>query len=368
MTIKSKRKNIVLKFKANYQQYDKLWSLLESGELERRLGVPVASLQATSSTQTATPTPIKVLQCLAGDIATAISNGLQELENRILPLLPPTPQFAIAVGFGYSYSERGDRSIEDEIKVLFDIIRNRTNDDNVKLAVNKLGKLIDSKRKDISQTRIEEAIALLTNLINSSNDDEMLIKASNSLHLISPRHPLVISTLTNLMNNAEDEVIAIQRAEKLGTIDSGNKEAIAFLKKIIKNPEEDSNIPKAIESLDKITDEDKTDIARGFETDIGFNVGDYPLKLSIAFSEYMEDNQEWVSIIAKLYVEDYQGKLPQDIQLIIIEESGEILDELSADNDGYDYFSLPFSMEKGEYFTIKVTLNNDSYSKFFQVA
>lgn len=360
MKTNPKRKKIVLKFQANYQQYNKLRSLLESGELEKRLGVPVASLQASSISQTSTPTPIKVLQCLAGNISTAISNGLHELENRILPPLPPTPQLAYAGGYG----ERDDRSIEDEIKVLFDIIRNRTNDDNVKLAVNALGKLIGSKRKDVSQTRIEEAIALLTNLINSSNDDEMLIKASNSLNQISPSHPLVISTLTQLMNNAEDEVITIQRAEKLGTIDSGNQEAIAFLKKIIKNPEDDSNIPKAIESLDKISDEDKTDIARGFETDIGFKVGEHSLKLSIAFSKYIEDNHEWTIIIAKLYVEGYQGKLPEGIQLIVIEESGEVL---NADNENDDYFSLPFSMETGEIFTIQVTLNNNSYSKVFQV-
>jgi HEAT repeat protein len=110
------------------------------------------------------------------------------------------------------------------------------------------------------------AIALLVELIETAEDEDMRIQAAKFLAWIDPGNETALSTLVELTKNIEDSYIRGKVAECLENIDPGNETAIATLIEL-SDPDEDVNCLdwEAFERLGRISMGNATAIAFLFD-------------------------------------------------------------------------------------------------------
>jgi predicted NACHT family NTPase len=97
-----------------------------------------------------------------------------------------------------------------------------------------------------------DAIATLTELICTSKYELTRLSAADSLQKIGKGNPDTIATLTELIRTSENEKIRWLAAESLGKIDEGNPDATAALTKLIRTSENEHIRWRAANSLRKI--------------------------------------------------------------------------------------------------------------------
>lgn len=102
---------------------------------------------------------------------------------------------------------------------------------------------------------------ILTELLNTSQDEYILFTAAESLGKIAPGISDAIDVLLTLLRNSKDEHIRLLSAGSLGWIAPGNLEAVSFLTQLIHTTHDEHILSLAAENLGKHDPENYLSIA-----------------------------------------------------------------------------------------------------------
>lgn len=111
----------------------------------------------------------------------------------------------------------------------------------------------------------------------------------------------------------------------------------------------------------------KPDLRRAKSIDLGSQVA-HPMALVVNFTPKTNPNRSIQKIVIRVQVHplEYEN-LPEDLKLIVVDESGKTFFEISAGSTDKIIQTKPFSGQPGERFTVKVVLGETSFTENFVV-
>src|SRR5919199_4336040 len=115
-----------------------------------------------------------------------------------------------------------------------------------------LDPIAEASKAILPESDRTRAIATLTELIRTSEHEDIRWLAAYSLGQIEEGYPDAIAALIELIHTSEDEEIRCLAANRLGEIEEGNPDAIAALTELIRTSENEFIRWKAADSLWKI--------------------------------------------------------------------------------------------------------------------
>lgn len=157
-----------------------------------------------------------------------------------------------------------------------------------------------------------------------------------------------------------EEYIRLQSAQKSLEIQPDNSTAIAALLEIVRTTQDEEVRWRAIESLPKNARHHLTD-AIGLKKE-ELRLANHPIKLTVSA---IKISDEEVSVFIKLYPAGEQTTLPTGIKLIVLDESGEIFDQVPNDDDEYSEIRYKLICNLGEIFSVRVALGSDNITESF---
>ncbi len=179
---------------------------------------------------------------------------------------------------------------------------------------------------------------------------------------VNPNKPENIRQLINQLYISQDEDQRKIAAQRLGYIGERHPEAIAALIHLLHTTQNEETRWSAAESLWNI---DPGNPASGVRrvTDLGIQLAGYAVALMVAI---LPKPDQTVAILLRLYPMGSQTELPPDLQLMGMDEDGNIfLEAQSRDED--NYIQLKFSGQPGEQFSVRVALGDASITENFVI-
>ena len=174
-------------------------------------------------------------------------------------------------------------------------------------------------------------------------------------------NPETISSVIRLIQTSSSEQIRRQAAGLLGDIGAGHSEAIDSLVELIKTAQEEETRWQAALSLGKIApDHPWSGIRKGKLIDLGMQTEDCAIAFIIAIAP---KTAQRIGVAVQLRPVGKLDKLPGNLNMAVLGESGEIRQEVTARSDaqgqGKDKsLELRFSPPPGASFQVQVTLND----------
>ncbi len=169
-----------------------------------------------------------------------------------------------------------------------------------------------------------------------------------------------IKTLINQINTSPIEHKRKQAAFKLGKIGAGNKEAIAALINLIRTTDDEETRWTAAESLWMIDPGNPAaGVRRGI--DLGMQLAGNAIALLVGILEKAEGK---MAVLLQVYAMRNQRSLPPNLQLIVLDDKGNIFRETQA-RSADAAIQLKFSGLQGEQFTVKVAFGEANITEDF---
>jgi hypothetical protein len=157
-----------------------------------------------------------------------------------------------------------------------------------------------------------------------------------------------------------DEYIRIQSAQRLLETNPDDSSAIATLFEIIRTTQKAEVRWRAIESLPKNARHHLTDVIGLKKEEL--RLANHPIKLTVSAIKITDEK---LSVFIKLYPAGEQTTLPIGIKLIVLDESGEILDQVPNDDEEYNEIQYKLKCNLGEIFSVRVALGSNSITESF---
>ncbi len=153
-------------------------------------------------------------------------------------------------------------------------------------------------------------------------------------------------------------------AKQLGEIAVGSSDAVQALVNLLRSTSDDETLWIAVESLRKIDPENPAaGIRRVKAIDLGMEIAGKAVALSVALLQKFQGD---VSVLLQVYPTGNDDYLPADLKLLLIDDSGNILREITARRADV-YLQLKFSCEVGERFSVQVALGDTNFCEDFVV-
>ncbi|MFB2917859.1 DUF1822 family protein [Aerosakkonema funiforme] len=202
----------------------------------------------------------------------------------------------------------------------------------------------------------------VTEFLRPEHDEETRLKTADFLVQVDPNNSEAIATLIDLLHTSQSGWLRLKAAENLGRISVSNTEAIDALTTILHSSQDDDLRWQAALSLGRIDPSNPAGgVDRGRLIDLGMQVAGHPVALII---DIRPESDGEVGVFLRVCPTRGQTHLPPNLELIVMDESGEVVDQAqarSADN----WIQLQFSVELGDRFSIKVALGDASYTQNF---
>jgi len=173
-----------------------------------------------------------------------------------------------------------------------------------------------------------------------------------------------ILSLIQQLSVENDENQRQNAAKQLGEIAVGSSDAVQALVNLLRSTSDDETLWIAVESLRKIDPENPAaGIRRVRLIDLGMEIAGKAVALAVALLQKVEGD---VSVLLQVYPTANDDYLPADLKLILIDDSGNILREITARRADV-YMQLKFSCEVGEIFSVQVALGDTNFRENFVV-
>lgn len=171
-----------------------------------------------------------------------------------------------------------------------------------------------------------------------------------------------IAALIQQLSPEWDERQRRRAAKRLGEIAFGNSEAIEALVNLLRTTQDDETLWTGVESLWKIDPGNPAaGVRRVKQVDLGMQVAGVAVALAVAIAQ--KGNGQ-VGVLLQVYPTGNEAYLPPDLKLILLDDSGEILYEVTARRADV-YIQLKFSGQPGEPFSVSVALGEASITEDF---
>ncbi|MBD2207428.1 DUF1822 family protein [Calothrix sp. FACHB-1219] len=210
------------------------------------------------------------------------------------------------------------------------------------------------------------AIPALIELLHSEIDEEKRLKAAECLGTIAPGNLEAIAALIGILNNSKNKWHRQQAIESLGEIGNNNQQAIAalsqLLSQLLTNNQDDDLRWQVALTLGKIdTHNHPKAIGRCRKIDLGITIEEKSLVLLVYL---MPKDDHKVAVLLKVLPTGHQIHLPPGLQLIILDATQEVFDQVTA-RDADNCIQLEFTYQAGDSFFAKIALGDVSYTEEF---
>jgi hypothetical protein len=180
----------------------------------------------------------------------------------------------------------------------------------------------------------------------------------------SQPNPDEIAAIIQQLSSTNDEIQRQRAAKHLGEIGVGNSNAIQALVSLLRSSSDDETLWIAVESLRKIDPENPAAGARRIKLiDLGMEIAGKPVALAVAFLPKIDGD---MSVLLQVYPTANDDYLPADLKLILQDDAGEILREVTARRADV-YIQLKFSCERGEKFSVQLGLGDATFREDFVI-
>ncbi|NER51547.1 MAG: DUF1822 family protein [Symploca sp. SIO1A3] len=179
-----------------------------------------------------------------------------------------------------------------------------------------------------------------------------------------PSPPQEITKLIEQLSPGKDEYQRRLAAKQLGEIGSGNQNAITALVNLLRTTTDDETLWTAVESLWQIDPHNPAAGTRRVKLiDWGMQVGGNAIALSVALIQKVNGQ---VGILLRIYPTGDAAYLPPELKLLLLDESGQILREVTA-RQADIYIQLKLNGQPGEQFSVSVALGEGSITEDFVI-
>ena len=173
-----------------------------------------------------------------------------------------------------------------------------------------------------------------------------------------------ISVLINQIAAEQDGHKQRQAIKRLGEISFGNAKAITVLINLLRTSQDDETLWTAVESLWQIDPGNPAaGVSRARLIDLGMQLAGYSVALAVALIQKLDQQ---VGILLRVYPTDNEAYLPTNLKLILLDESEQILREVTARRADV-YIQIKLSGYPGEKFSIRVALRDTSITDDFVI-
>lgn len=173
-----------------------------------------------------------------------------------------------------------------------------------------------------------------------------------------------ISTLINQLSLGQDERKRRQAAKRLGEIGTGTSNAIQALINLLRTSQNDETLWTAVESLLQIDPGNPAaGVSRVRLIDLGMQLAEHTLALAVAL---IKKADQQVGVLLRVYPTGKEAYLPTNLQLILLDESEQILREVTARRADI-YIQIKLSGQPGEQFSVRVALGDASITEDFVI-
>ena len=173
-----------------------------------------------------------------------------------------------------------------------------------------------------------------------------------------------ITKLIEQLSSGQDEHQRRRAAKQLGEIGLGNANVISALINLLRTTTDDETLWTAVESLWQI---DPTNPATGTRRvkliDLGMQVAGNAVALTVALIQKANGQ---VGVLIRVYPTGSAAYLPPDLKLILLDELGQILREVTA-RQADVYIQLKLNGQPGEQFSVRVALASASLTEDFAI-
>jgi hypothetical protein len=177
-----------------------------------------------------------------------------------------------------------------------------------------------------------------------------------------PGNSQEIAALINQLSSSRNETQRRQAAKKLGETGTGNSDAINALIEVLSATEDEETLWTAAESLWRIDpDNPAAGMRRGKLIDLGQPAGE-PVALTVALIQ----KAVMVYILLRVYPTGDKVYLPAQLQLILLDESGKSVLEVTA-RRADACIQLILSGNSGERFAVRVALGDAGVTEYFLI-
>jgi hypothetical protein len=177
-----------------------------------------------------------------------------------------------------------------------------------------------------------------------------------------PGNSQEIAALIKQLSSSRNETQRRQAAKKLGETGTGNSDAINALIEVLSATEDEETLWTAAESLWRIDpDNPAAGIRRGKLIDLGQPAGE-PVVLTVALIQ----KAVMVYILLRVYPTGDKVYLPAQLQLILLDESGKSVLEVTA-RRADACIQLILSGNPGERFAVRVALGDAGVTEYFLI-
>lgn len=177
-------------------------------------------------------------------------------------------------------------------------------------------------------------------------------------------HPNDIAAIIEQLSGENDEHQRQRAAKKLGEIAVGNANAIQALVSLLRSTSDDETLWTAVESLQKIDPENPAAGVRRVKlVDLGMDIAGTAVALAVALLQKFDGD---VGVLLQVYSTGNEDYLPPDLKLILLDDSGEILHQVTARRADF-YLQLKFSCQPGERFSVQVALGEANLTEDFVI-
>jgi hypothetical protein len=153
-------------------------------------------------------------------------------------------------------------------------------------------------------------------------------------------------------------------AKRLGEIGGGNLDAIQAIVSLLRSTSDDETLWIAVESLRKIDPENPAAGVRRIKLiDLGMDIGGKQVALAVALLQKCDGD---LGVMLQVYPTGNNDYLPPDLKLKLLDDSGEILREVTARLADV-YVQLKFTCEMGEKFSVQLTLGDANFREDFVI-
>lgn len=173
-----------------------------------------------------------------------------------------------------------------------------------------------------------------------------------------------IAELIQQLSPENNENNRKKAAKRLGEIAVGNLDAIQALVSLLRSTSDDETLWIAVESLRKIDPENPAAGVRRLKLiDLGMDIAGKEVALAVALLQKIDGD---VGVMLQVYPTGNNDYLPPDLKLILLDDSGEILREVTARRADV-YVQLKFTCEMGEKFSVQLTLGDANFREDFVI-
>lgn len=198
--------------------------------------------------------------------------------------------------------------------------------------------------------------------LSITNTNQMAFR-SDSNHFQTELDPEIVRESVDIINGNYGEETWKTAAQNLRDATPGDSQSIEALVNLLSKTTDEETLWEAAETL-RILEPQNPAGGVWKSKNLGAIIPGESVILMVAI---LPQPEEQLAVLLRLYPNHQQGFLPQGIELSILDETGELLETVEAENADNDNIQISLAGNHGERFSVEVKLDENRITEAFMI-